>query len=137
MILYGPGIFRVELWKIVEKHGPCNYKHSTNTYRLRYIQDRVFFLVTLNYELIRNLDSYLSYCLNSASYIYVYLDIYGNGGVMLLMAFGKESMMKNELLYSIRYKRKLMVVTASVTVDVMPSKLNRQRRKCEIHTSVR
>ena len=48
------------------------------------IRDRVFLLVILNYEIIRNLDSYLSYCFNSASYIYVYLDVYGNGGVMLM-----------------------------------------------------
>ena len=40
--------------------------HSADTYRLRYIRDRVFFLVILNYEIIRSLDSYLSYCFNSA-----------------------------------------------------------------------
>ena len=54
-------------------------RHSANTYKLR---NRVFFLVILNYEIIRNLDSYLSYCFNSASYIYVYLDVFGNGGVV-------------------------------------------------------
>ena len=49
-----------------------------------YISDHVFFLIILNYKIIRNLDSYLSYCFNLALYIYVYLDVYGNHGVMLL-----------------------------------------------------
>ena len=99
--------------------------HSANTYRLQYIQDRVFFLVILSYEIIQNLNSYLSYCFNSALYIYVYLDVFNNGDMMLMAcAYDNKFIMKTS--YFI-VEDMLMIVKVSVTVDVTLLKLNRQR----------